>query len=187
MSIRKEKFAIGEYYHCYNRGVDKRNIFLDKDDFDYFLDIVEIFNQTESLGGMHVYRYPVNYRAMKNGEVSPLVSLMTYCLNKNHFHFLLYECTDGGISKFMQKIGTGYTMYCNNKYDRNGSLFQGKFKSSHIKSDMHLQQIGVYVNSNNLVHNISNGSLYRSSLKEYLKIPTDRKICDTIVILESHR
>lgn len=97
--------------------------------------------------------------------VNPPVTILSYCLLPNHYHLLL-RCNnnDGGLSKYLQRIGGGYTMYFNQKYQRNGALFQGKFKSKYIENDNYLRNILAYVTYNNLIHNIKDTSLYRSSL-----------------------
>ena len=151
MSMRKTPLENGEFYHIYNRGVDKRMIFKDKQDFFQFLQMLEYFNREESLGGLKAYKYPKNIK--HRGSTSVLVEIVAYCLNQNHYHLILRQVTSGGISKFMQKVGTGYTMYFNQKYKRTGSLFGGRFKSKHINTDAYLKHVGVYVNLNNKIHN----------------------------------
>jgi putative transposase len=83
------------------------------------------------------------------------VSIGAWCLMDNHFHFILKEETDGGISKFMQKLSTGYTMYFNIKYQRTGSLFGSRFKSKHIDNDNYLRHLFAYVHLNPLDINFS--------------------------------
>lgn len=97
--------------------------------------------------------------------INPPVTMLSYCLLPNHYHFVL-RCTDveGGLSKYLQRIGGGYTMYFNQKYKRSGSLFQGKFKAKHIASEKYLRNILAYVTYNNLVHDLYDNSLFRSSL-----------------------
>lgn len=84
----------------------------------------------------------------------PLVNFVAYCLNPNHFHFIIEQVADRGIEKLMQRIGTGYTKYFNNKYKRSGSLFQGVFKSIHIGSNEYLLHLSAYVNLNDRVHQL---------------------------------
>ncbi len=66
----------------------------------------------------------------------------------NHFHILLTEAVEGGVSKFMQKLGTAYSMYYNKKYQRSGGLFEGKFKSQHANTDEHLKYLFSYIHLN---------------------------------------
>jgi len=157
MASRKYTFAPGEIFHCYNRGVDKRTIFEDQQDYIYFLKLLRHFNTSEVVG---------NLRLLENKpQVNPPVTILSYCLLPNHFHLLL-RCNDveGGLSKYMQRVGGGYTMYFNQKYKRSGSLFQGKFKAKLIDSDLYLKHIIAYVRYNYIIHDITDQNLYRSSI-----------------------
>ncbi len=187
MSIRKIRFSTDEFYHIYNRGIDRRVIFEDSQDFFKFLQIIDLFNQENSLGGVPQYKYS---KKIKNGgKASMLVEVVAFCLLPNHFHFILRQNIEGGISKFMQKIGTGYTMYFNKKNKRNGSLFQGKFKAKHIGTQEYLNRLSVYVNLNFKVHKIKRdesgrNNKYRTSLPEYIK-NMKTNLCTTGYILDS--
>lgn len=160
--MRKIRFAPGEYYHIFNRGTDKRSVFLDDADFDRFLQSIEDFNSTKPIGSI----FENSFRKNQLGRpTSKLVDIVCYCLNKNHFHLVLKELIDGGVSEFMKRVG-GYTKYFNIKYRRDGMLFQGRFKAKHIDSNEYLLRVSVYVNLNNLAHQIR-GNAYRSSWIEY--------------------
>ncbi len=154
MARRNHIFAEHEYYHCFNRGTDKRTIFADKQDYSYFLSSMKAYNSTEVLGKLRLH-------SASDGE--PLVDIAAYCLLPNHFHFVLRQNTENGISHFMQRLGIGYTMYFNEKNKRSGSLFQGAFKSRHITDDQALRQVTAYVALNYRIHNITDALLYRSS------------------------
>ncbi len=156
MPSRLVPFAPGEHYHCFNRGVDKRTIFIDKQDYVYFQRLLHSLNTSEVLGKLRLQE--------SREPVDPPVSILSYCLLPNHFHLLLRSNVDSGISKFLQRVAGGYTMYFNNKYQRSGSLFQGKFKSHHIDSDQDLKQVLAYVYRNNLVHDIEDSELFRNSI-----------------------
>ncbi|MDR3558802.1 MAG: transposase, partial [Candidatus Pacebacteria bacterium] len=82
----------------------------------------------------------------------PLVDIIAYCLNPNHYHFILKQNKDKGIEKFMQKLSTSHTMYFNKKYQRSGALFQGRYKSIHIDSNEYLLYLSCYVNANHFIH-----------------------------------
>jgi len=108
-----------------------------------------------------------------------LVSIIAYCLLPNHFHLVLRQESEDGISKFMQKLGTSYTMYFNQKYKRSGSLFQGKFKANIIGGDFGLPVLSVYVNLNYIHHKIDpKENLVKSSIFEYLDKDLDNSICN---------
>lgn len=157
MATRQNVFAPGEIFHCYNRGVDKRTIFEDQQDYIYFLKMLRHFNTSEVVGNLRLLQ--------SRAQVDPPVTLLSYCLLPNHYH-LVIRCNDveGGLSKYMQRLGGGYTMYFNQKYKRSGSLFQGVFKAKLVDTDSYLRNILAYVTYNYLVHEISDEMLYRSSI-----------------------
>ena len=159
--MRKEIFANNEFYHIFNRGNDKRNVFNDKFDFYRFLQSMHEFNLLEPIGSIYEYSFikdEVKDRASKKGN---LVNFVAYCLNPNHFHLILQQIADKGIEKFMQRLGTGYSKYFNKKYKKSGSLFQGTFKARHIDSNEYLLHLSAYVNLNNRVHRL--GSFWTNS------------------------
>jgi putative transposase len=175
--------ATGEYYHVYNRGVDKRLIVSDKYDVLRFLQSVSEFNSAEPIGSIYEQRNSRKRRSKRAGE-EKLVKIISYCLNPNHYHFILSPLVDGGIEKYMQRLGNGYTKFFNNKYKRSGALFQGRYKSIHIHSNEKLLELSAYVNLNNTVHKIghSMSNFGRSSWKEFAEDLTDG-LCDTEIIL----
>ncbi len=184
MSIRNTNFVEGEYYHIYNRGVEKRDIFEDKQDLDRFIQSIEEFNTKEPIGSLYENSF---VKDKLGGKASKLVSFVAYCLNPNHYHFIITPLIEGGIEKFMQKLGTGYTMYFNNRQKRSGVLFQGKFKSKYIDSNEYLLKLSSYVNFNNCDENgkVKN-KLSVSSLEEYVR-HSDLNFCDKSIILEQFR
>jgi len=181
MSIRKENLVEGEYYHIYNRGVDKRNIFSDEKDVQRFFQSMEEFNTKEPIGSLYLNNF--NKDKELRGKASQLVSFVAFCLNPNHYHFIITPLVEKGIEKFMQRLGTGYTLYFNEKEKRSGSLFQGKFKSKHASSDKYLLQLSSYVNLNNCNQNgkVKN-LLSKSSWKEYIDDQSSN-FCDKSIIL----
>ena len=168
--MRKIRFAEGSVYHLYNRGVDKREIFLDDNDRWRFLQGLFLFNDIETLQSLlwelDRSNGRVNFKVIKdyfskNGLVQhPLVKIIADCLMPNHFHLLIEEISAGGISKFMHKLGTGYTNYFNKRYSRSGSLFQGTFKAALVDDESYLQYLLVYINVMNP------GQLIEPNLKE---------------------
>ncbi|MDP3982013.1 MAG: transposase [bacterium] len=155
MSI-KRKFQQGRIYHIYNRGVEKRNIFLSDGNRWRFLQGLYLFNDEnvsanllwrleQEKGKMH-FGILREYMAQAGIERRPLVRIIADCLKENHFHLLLEEVQEGGISRFMHKLGTGYTKYFNIKYERVGPLFQGGFKAVEVKDNDQLRYLIVYIN-----------------------------------------
>ncbi|MFA5888664.1 MAG: transposase [Candidatus Paceibacterota bacterium] len=140
MALRKQNFVPGEFYHLYNRGTDKRIIFADKKDYEHFLFLMHICNTTKNIESR-------NINETFNREET-LVDIGAYCLMPNHFHFLVYEKTEGGVSKYMLKLMTGYSMYFNKKYERTGKLYEGVFKSIHTQNDNYLKYLYSYIHLN---------------------------------------
>jgi REP element-mobilizing transposase RayT len=182
----REKIAVGEYYHIYNRGVDKRSIIKDDKDAERFSQSLEFFNSKDPIISLREVVSSENNKNIKFRD--PLVEIICYCLNLNHYHLLLKEIHEGGISEFMKRLGGGYTWYFNNRHKRSGALFQGRFKSVCIKSNEQLLHTSVYVGLNWKVHNISGSTAgrIRSSWDEYMK-KTSRNICTKEVILEQFK
>ena len=144
MGNRKITFAIGEYYHLYSRGVDKRIIFLDHDDKKRFVKLMFFCNGSE----------PVIYKEIRNKKLADvqvghkLLAIGAHCLMMNHFHLLVKETKEGGIVKFMVKLLTAYSKYFNKKYERTGSLFESEFKSKHLSTDEYLKYMFAYIHLN---------------------------------------
>ena len=145
---RKIKFSEGEYYHIYNRGVDKRDIFMDKYDYDRFLLLLDICNSSLPIEVREVMKEKDIGGLTSGDKEETLADIGVWCLMPNHFHILLKEKSGIGITKFIQKLSTAFTMYFNNKYERNGSLFQGTFKAKHIEKDEYLKYLFSYIHLN---------------------------------------
>ncbi|HAE36852.1 MAG: Transposase [Candidatus Nomurabacteria bacterium GW2011_GWF2_35_66] len=143
MSIRKVNFVHGEYYHIYNRGNSKQKIFQDKEDYEYFLKLLFIANGEEKFK-FHFLEGNV-YEAKRGNQ---LVGIGAYVLMPNHFHILITETQEGGISKFLHKVSSGYSHYYNKKYERTGSLFEGKFKSEYIDNNRYFKYLFSYIHLN---------------------------------------
>ena len=162
--MRKTPFTQDNFYHIYNRGVDKRNVFTDHRDLNRFFQCMSEFNCVEPIGSIYENSFKKDFFGHR---MSKLVNFIAYCLNPNHYHFILEPLVDNGVEKFMQRIGNGYTKYFNNKNNRSGVLFQGKFKSIHISSDEYLLRISAYVNLNYKVHSLGH-PMSKSSWDEYI-------------------
>lgn len=157
MSMRRQPLVTGEIYHVYNRGVDKRDIFLDQKDIYRFIESIKEFNRIDKIISLANQRKlsKIAARPLKREEDKDLlVEIVGYCLNPNHFHFIMRQVSDNGISRFMHKLQGAYSNYFNIKNTRSGSLFQGKFKSQLITSDNYFNKLIGYVNKNYLIHNI---------------------------------
>lgn len=164
--MNREKFVTGEMYHVFNRGVDKRIIFSDKKDLERFFKSMKAFNSVVPIGSLFEQSF------QKEKIKKPLVKFIAYNLLPNHFHFILEQVVDGGISEFMKRLLGGYSWYFNRKNKRSGSLFQGTFKSKYIDSNEYLLHVSVYVNLNDKIKFSSLGGetakLGKSSWNEYI-------------------
>jgi putative transposase len=147
MGYRRTPFAQGEWYHCFNRGIDKRSVFANSKDLERFLQLLYLANNINTASRDNFYHLP-HSKIFQLPRANPLVKIGAYCLMKNHFHLLLQEVEDGGITKFMHKVGTGYTMYFNALNDRVGNLFVKPFRSKHIKDDRYLRRVVQYIHLN---------------------------------------
>lgn len=151
MSIRLTSFIEGEYYHIYNRGNSKQIIFHSSDDFQRFQDLLITLNKPERVDTRVVDRRKNSANVSSEGKTfatTRLVAIGSYCIMPNHFHILLTPLIEGGVSKFMQKITTAYSMYYNKKYKHTGGLFEGKFKAKHVTDDRYLKYLFAYINLN---------------------------------------
>ena len=127
------------YYHIFNRGVNKNNIFSDASDYAVFLNLLKRYLSDTPEKDKKFREYP-NY----NNDLE----LLAFCLMPNHFHLLIYQTTPGVFTKLLSSVGTSYTMYCNKKYHRVGHLFQNRFQASMITDDAYLQHISRYIHLN---------------------------------------
>lgn len=160
--MRKLVFAQNEIYHIYNRGVEKRDVFLDDNDRLRFIHNLYEFNDSQpavpsnikyasrnpgkEASQMHLKRC-LEAQLLNRKRV---VDILAFCLMPNHFHLLIQQKEEKGIVRFMQKLGTGYTNYFNQKYQRVGSLFQGRFKAVLVERDAHFLYLPHYIHCNPL-------------------------------------
>ena len=146
---RQTPLMTGETYHIFNRGAHKLPIFNHSDDYKRFQVNLHVGNHSEpvlirEIVGSKKYKEPFSgYPADKS-----LVDVLGYCLMPTHFHLILRQKTDDGITRFMKKVSGGYSMYFNLKYGHSGTLLQGIFKSSHINTDPYFNWIFAYVHLN---------------------------------------
>lgn len=152
MGMRAVQFAPDEWYHCFTRGVDKRQIYMNERDADRFAMLLYTCNATKPIHISNLTSLPRQGPALPyvlNLERgTPLVDIGAYCLMPNHPHLLIRERDYGGVTTFMQKLLTAYTMYFNKKYERTGALFSGRFKAVHVESDPHFRRVVNYVHAN---------------------------------------
>ncbi|MCR4325479.1 MAG: transposase [Patescibacteria group bacterium] len=143
----REPFSIDEWYHCYNRGIDKRQVFQDERDSDRFLMALYLANGSRPVKLFEIEK-PALTRVLTRDRGNQIVAIGAYSLMPNHFHLLLKEVVEGGISAFMRRLGIAYTMYFNARHERTGNLFTKPFRSKHIATDDYFQQVLHYIHCN---------------------------------------
>lgn len=160
--MRIEPFTVGSYLHVYNRGNRKTEIIRSEKDSWRFMQALRFFNDSHSSVNL-LRQVNADDSLLKSNfnrqtesvfelgwppdwpEKDPLAKIVCYCLLPNHFHLLLKEICEGGISKFMQKLGGGYTNYFNYKYQEIGRVFQGSYKGRTVDREDYLKYLSVYI------------------------------------------
>jgi len=162
MSQRKEEFINDEIYHITVRGIDGRDIFINDEDRWRMIFSLYEFNTTKLVTIRRQREKREKFKqtlrsglatakleeAMQSDKRNRLIDILAFVFMPNHIHLLLRQLKAGGISGFMQKLGSGYARYFNDKYQRKGHLFQSKFQESHISGDEYLKTAFVYVHTN---------------------------------------
>ena len=170
--MRKEPFTVDNFIHVFNRGNRKQPIVHTDKDRDRFLRMLYYFNTEETpnnlfqeLTRLKLLRSDLNNFPWLKGWPSrkPIVSILSFTLMENHFHLLLKEIKDGGTARFMQKLGTGMTMYYNLKYQETGRLFQGAYKARCVDENVYLKYVNIYIQVKNLLE------LYPGGLEKAVK------------------
>src|SRR3989344_8526163 len=189
MAYRKTVLATDEIYHIYNRGVEKRPIFLSKRHYTHFLELINYYRFANCPIKYSYFRklaHDERDQILSSLETDSekLVDIIAYCLMPNHFHFLLKQLKNNGVTKFMSKLTNSFSHFFNIKEERVGPLFQGNFESSHISSDEQLIHVARYIHLNPVTSYIIEFNkledyLY-SSYPQYLKKKAG--FCDTKLI-----
>lgn len=150
-SVRQ--FIENGYYHIYNRGVEKRKIFLGHQDYSVFLNFLKKYLDPD--------------QGSDPKSLTNEVELIAFCLMPNHYHLQAKQISKDGITKLIRAVCTSYVMYFNNKYNRVGTLFQGKYKAVLILDDIYLLHLSRYIHLNPYPGSNPKSYLY-SSYKQYL-------------------
>ncbi len=163
--MKPRNFINDGYYHVGNRTIGGMKLFQDLRDQLHFLTMLTEFNTTASVEMRFAKTKAKLIGIIPGLSGQPLVDIVAYCLMPNHFHVIVRQKTDHGVTKYMHKIGTGYPLYVNQKHKSSGHLFQGKFFSQHITSDEQLLHTTAYVHLNPVKR--KNGSISNKNLKEH--------------------
>lgn len=149
-----KQYSENGYYHIYNRGVEKRKIFLDQQDYSVFLSYLKEYLLPKDEKELHNKLADPNLspkerdkiiKTLRLNNFSGEITLLAYCLMPNHFHFFIKQKNSGSIDKFINSLGTRYTMYFNKKYKRVGSLYQGVYKAVQITNEPQFIYLSRYI------------------------------------------
>ena len=142
----------GEVYHIYNRGAHKRDIFVHEQDYRRFQLLLHVSNTASRVNMRDLF---TRYKGQTFADIfmlekpdKDLAEVLAYCLMPNHFHIILRQKADAGISTFLHKLFTAYSMYFNVKHDHSGILSQGSFKSRHVNTENYFRYLFSYVHLN---------------------------------------
>jgi len=144
--MRKEPFKVGEWYHCYNRSIEGRIAYEDPQDYFRFLELLYLANDEFPLrrDDIGIRKFEEILAVSRDKE---LVTIAAFCLMPNKFDLVVKEVVEGGITAFMRKMGTAYTLYFNSRHTRIGNLFLKPFQSHHAPTDRSVQNLINYVHS----------------------------------------
>lgn len=149
-----KQYVDNSYYHLYNRGVEKRLIFLDQQDYAVFLSYLKTYLLPKNEKELHERLLDENISYKERDKILKLlrlnnfadeITLLAYCLMPNHFHLFIKQKSSLSIDKFMQSLCTRYTMYFNRKYKRVGSLFQAVYKAVLISHETQFIYLSKYI------------------------------------------
>lgn len=151
--MRRERFGEDEFVHVFNRGVEKRLIFLDDNDRWRFLALLILLQGDVVLPQIGRMIENVKHRMFDKSLFSQIadqkyVELVSFCLMPNHFHLILREIGEVGISRYMQRLLNAYTKYFNTRYKRSGHLFSGPFRAVLVDNDEYLDYLSAYIHLN---------------------------------------
>lgn len=133
-------------YHIYNRGVEKRDIFLDEQDYKIFLYYLKSYLLPKEQ--QEKSKLPYSIRFVKSFDLSKQVKLLAYCLMPNHFHLMVKQSTERAITDLMRRLSNAYVEYFNKKYNRQGPLFRGKYKACLVENEVYLLYLSSYIHRN---------------------------------------
>lgn len=169
MPGRTTSLVTGQFYHIYNRGSEKRDIFTQPRDYSRFQKTFYYYHLFGPKPSFSKFAKS-DLNLFKPDPNKKLVEMICYCLMPNHFHFLVKQLKDNGISTFMSQLSNSYTKYFNTKYKRIGALFQGSFKAVLVKTDEQLVHLSRYIHLNPVVSGlVKNLNSYKwNSYPEYI-------------------
>lgn len=170
-----------QYYHIFNRGSDKRNLFLQNQDYNRFIKTLYYYHFSgQKIRFSNYNKSNINFLTPLGTE--KLVDIICYCLMPNHFHLLLKQKQENGISKFLSQISNSYTKYFNTKNKRIGALLQGTFKAVLVENDEQFLHVSRYIHLNPIVSSIID-KLEKYPWSSYQEYKTGSFFCKTEEVL----
>jgi len=154
MSPRKTILATGEFYHIFNRSINNQPIFVNKRDCQRFIDILFFYQKNPKIRFSHFINLPLKERENIFEQLNKnkkLVEILAFVLMPNHFHLMLQQKEDNGISIFLSRATNSYTRYYNTKHKRKGDLFESVFKAVRIETEEQLIHLSRYIHINPVV------------------------------------
>ena len=182
MPYRTTPLVTDQIYHVFNRGVAKFPIFVDRRDYNRFLETLYYY---QFQGPKPQFSQLKRFKDLKFEKNKKIVELLCYCLMPNHYHFLIHQLQENGTSEFINKLSNSYTKYFNTRHNRVGPLLQGQFKAVRIESEEQLIHVSRYIHLNPIVsYLIKELKDYPwSSYPSYIGLEAN-KICVNKLILE---
>lgn len=146
----------GEYYHVYNRGVARQTLYQDQLDWVRMLFSILYYQSPARFDNVRrvcdTYDSGLGFEVDQDTFSSVMdgrqVELVAFCIMPNHFHLIVRELVEGGMSRYLQRVMVSYTMFCNTKYDGSGHVFQGRFNAKHIPDNEYLMHLSAYIHRN---------------------------------------
>lgn len=171
----------GEIYHIYNRGSEKRNIYTQPRDYKRFKKTFYYYQFSGPKPRLSLFTTS-KLSTFQPSKDKKLVEVLIFCLMPNHFHFMVKQLKDNGISIFLSQLQNSYTRYFNTKYNRVGPLLQGAFKAVLVKTEEQLIHLSRYIHLNPVVSGICQKpeDYNWSSFNEYT---TTESLCSTSLVL----
>ena len=153
VKFRNKEFVSGGYYHIYNKGVDGRVIFSDEDDYLFYEQLMGRYLSAdeEKVDSRFKAVKPSVAERRRQMNLSSDLELVAFCLMPDHFHLLVKQVNDEGITKFMRRLNTGYVMYYNNRHNRKGPLFENIYRGARVDGEKQVLEMAKFIHNNPVV------------------------------------
>lgn len=174
----KPDFAVGGVYHLYNRSVAKQDVFVTNEDIDRFLLTLSFYREAEPEGKLSALVPEKRHLFDATMVTTPLVEILAYCIMPTHFHLVVRQTAEAGVSTFMRRALNSFTRAFNTRHHRVGAVFQGVYQAVAVESDEQLLHLSRYVHLNPYVARLVTDALtYRwSSLGQVIE-GRDSRLC----------